>query len=75
MRRPVPLGSTTKVKAKMVNTSLIQTGADRSGVPESGATWYGMLYAGAFSIWTYHEWYDDPTTPARPPRWSPPRGS
>lgn len=50
----------TKVKAKMVNTSLIQTGVIApDGVPD-GARLVGTLYGGAFRMWTYHEWYDDP---------------
>ncbi len=49
-----------KVKAKMVNTSLIQTGVIApSGVPD-GARLVGTLYGGALRMWTYHEWYDDP---------------
>ena len=50
----------TKVKAKMVNTSLIQTGVVApQGVPD-GARLVGTLYGGALRMWTYHEWYDDP---------------
>jgi hypothetical protein len=50
----------TKVKAKMVNTSLIQTGVVApAGVPD-GARFVGSLYGGALRMWTYHEWYDDP---------------
>jgi hypothetical protein len=50
----------TKVKAKMVNTSLIQTGVIApQGVP-NGARLVGTLYGGALRMWTYHEWYDDP---------------
>jgi hypothetical protein len=50
----------TKVKAKMVNTSLIQTGVIApQGVPD-GARLVGTLYGGAVRLWTYHEWYDDP---------------
>lgn len=50
----------TKVKAKMVNTSLIQTGVVApDGVPD-GARLVGTLYGGALRMWTYHEWYDDP---------------
>lgn len=49
-----------KVKAKMVNTSLIQTGVVApDGVPD-GARLVGSLYGGALRMWTYHEWYDDP---------------
>lgn len=49
-----------KVKAKMVNTSLIQTGVIQpDGIPD-GARLVGTLYGGAFRLWTYHEWYDDP---------------
>jgi hypothetical protein len=49
-----------KVKAKMVNTSLIQTGViAENGVPD-GARFVGALYGGALRMWTYHEWYDDP---------------
>jgi hypothetical protein len=50
----------TKVKAKMINTSLIQTGVVApAGIPD-GARLVGTLYGGAFRMWTYHEWYDDP---------------
>jgi len=50
----------TKVKAQMVNTSLIQTGVVApQGVPD-GARLVGSLYGGALRMWTYHEWYDDP---------------
>lgn len=50
----------TKVKEKMVNTSLIQTGVVApQGVPD-GARLVGTLYGGALRMWTYHEWYDDP---------------
>lgn len=49
-----------KVKAQMVNTSLIQTGVVApQGIPD-GARLVGTLYGGAFRMWTYHEWYDDP---------------
>lgn len=49
-----------KVKAKMVNTSLIQTGVVApAGIP-NGARLVGTLYGGALKLWTYHEWYDDP---------------
>jgi hypothetical protein len=49
-----------KVKAKMVNTSLIQSGVVApNGIPD-GARLVGTLYGGAFRMWTYHEWYDDP---------------
>lgn len=49
-----------KVKAQMVNTSLIQTGVVApQGIPD-GARLVGSLYGGAFRMWTYHEWYDDP---------------
>jgi hypothetical protein len=50
-----------KVKAQMVNTSLIQTGVIApQGVPD-GARLVGTLYGGALRLWTYHEWYDDPS--------------
>lgn len=50
----------TKVKAAMVNTSLIQTGVIApQGIPD-GARLVGTLYGGALKLWTYHEWYDDP---------------
>jgi hypothetical protein len=49
-----------KVKAAMVNTSLIQTGVIApAGIPD-GARFVGSLYGGALRMWTYHEWYDDP---------------
>ena len=49
-----------KVKAQMVNTSLIQTGVVApAGLPD-GARLVGTLYGGALRMWTYHEWYDDP---------------
>jgi hypothetical protein len=49
-----------KVKAAMVNTSLIQTGVVApQGIPD-GARLVGTLYGGALRLWTYHEWYADP---------------
>jgi hypothetical protein len=53
-----------KFKAAMVNTSLIQPGTmPPIGVPD-GARFVGSLYGGAFRMWTYHEWYDDPDNSA-----------
>jgi hypothetical protein len=49
-----------KFRAQMVNTSLIQPGVmPPVGIPD-GARMVGSLYGGAFRLWTYHEWYDDP---------------
>lgn len=50
-----------KVKAKMVNTSLIQTGVVAPQNIPNGARLVGTLYGGALRMWTYHEWYDDPS--------------
>ncbi len=49
-----------KVKAKMVNTSLIQTGTVAPQSVPDGARLVGSLYGGALRMWTYHESYDDP---------------
>jgi hypothetical protein len=53
-----------KVKAKMVNTSLIQTGVVAPNNVPDGARFVGSLYGGALKMWTYHEWYDDPDNAA-----------
>ncbi len=49
-----------KVKAAMVNTSLIQSGTIAAGNIPDGARLVGQLYGGGLRIWTYNEWYDDP---------------
>lgn len=49
-----------KVKAKMVNTSLIQTGVVAPDNLPNGVRLVGTLFGGALKMWTYHEWYDDP---------------
>jgi hypothetical protein len=58
-----------KVKAKMVNTSLIQTGVVApAGRARRRAPGRHALRRRA-RMWTYHEWYDDPDNAARPRRW------
>jgi hypothetical protein len=49
----------TKVKAKMLNTSLIQTGVIQPDALPAGARLVGRLW-NSLNLWTYHEWYDDP---------------
>lgn len=51
----------TKVKAAAVNTTFLDGGlrVQEQGIPD-GARRVGTAMGGSVSLWTYHEWYDDP---------------